>query len=121
MVRSRFASVSRASRLIPLVVAAIVFGVAMWASHPYLVGVFHDDGVYAILAKSLATGQGYRYLHLPGAPVATHYPPGYPLLLSLLWRLSPAFPENVGVLSLANAVFLAVTAWGTWWFARRVL
>src|SRR3954467_3495538 len=104
MARSRFASVSRASRLAPFVVAAIVFGVAMWASHPYAVGVFHDDGVYAILARSLATGRGYRYLHLPGAPAATHYPPGYPFFLSLLWRIAPDFPGNVGLLLLANAV-----------------
>jgi hypothetical protein len=63
-----------------------------------------------VLAKSLATGHGYRNLNLPGTPFATHYPPGYPLFLALLWRIGPAFPGNVVLFKLANVVFLAVAA-----------
>ncbi len=54
-----------------------------------LVGVFYDDGLYAVLARSLATGHGYSYLHLPGAPPAVHFPPFYPLLLSPLFGFLP--------------------------------
>ena len=36
-------------RLLPVLVAALAMAVALWASHPYAVGVFHDDGVYVIL------------------------------------------------------------------------
>jgi hypothetical protein len=74
------------------------------------VGVFHDDAMYVILGRALATGQGYRYLNLPGAPVASHFPPGYPLLLSLVWRVAPGFPANVVVFKLLNAAFLCASA-----------
>jgi hypothetical protein len=105
-------------RFLPLVVVALVFGVAAWAVTPYPVGVFHDDGVYLILAKALATGHGYRYLHLPGTPFATHYPPLYPAMLALLWKIAPSFPGNISLLLLVNAALLASAAWSAWSFTR---
>jgi hypothetical protein len=111
----------RAARLLPVFLAALVVGVAVWAANPYPVGVFHDDGVYVILGKSLATGQGYRFLHLPGAPAATHYPPAYPMLLAILWKIAPQFPQNIQAFLLANAVLLAITAVGVDRFAHGVL
>jgi hypothetical protein len=88
---------------------------------PYLVGSFFDDGVYVVLGKALATGQGYRYLHLPGHPAAIHYPPAYPLLLAALWRIAPAFPGNVAVFQLANALLLVAAALGSYSFGRARL
>ncbi|MBC7671395.1 MAG: hypothetical protein H7247_03150, partial [Polaromonas sp.] len=41
---------------------------AGWAASTYLVGVFHDDGVYALLARAIASGDGFHYTQLPGAP-----------------------------------------------------
>ncbi|HEX7122734.1 MAG TPA: hypothetical protein VF178_10230, partial [Gemmatimonadaceae bacterium] len=79
----------RGERLVPLLLAVLTASFAIWAIEPWPVGVFQDDGIYTILGKSLALGEGYRYLNLPGAPPATHYPPGYPLFLALLWRLAP--------------------------------
>lgn len=111
----------RIERLAPFAAAALAFAVATAVARPYAVGVFHDDGIYAILAKAIATGQGYRYLNLPGAPAAAHYPPGYPLLLAGLWRLVPRFPANIPLLLLMNAVFLGAIAWETATLARRVL
>jgi hypothetical protein len=58
-------------------------------------GFLADDAIYLVSAKSLATGQGYRILSLPGAPAMTKYPPAYPLLLSLVWRINPRFPDNL--------------------------
>ncbi len=106
---------------IGVLVALGAAAVALWAMRPYAVGVYHDDGVYAILAKSLATGRGFRYLHLPGAPVAGHYPPVYPVLLSFLWRLIPQFPANVKLFLLANVALVGVAAWYTQALARRIL
>ena len=111
----------RLGLLAPWLLGGFVFVVAVWAAQPYAVGVFHDDGAYVTLGKALATGEGYRYLNLPGTPVATHYPPGYPLLLAALWKIAPNFPQNVAVFQLANAVVLALTAWGVVAFARRWL
>lgn len=100
---------------------AMVLAVALAVVDTLPVGVFFDDGMYVILAKSLATGRGLRWLQLPGAPAATHFPPGYPFVLSLLWRLYPHFPANVVLFKVANACFLATAAGGIALFAQRRL
>jgi hypothetical protein len=82
------------------------------------VGVAFDDGMYVVLAKSIATGHGYRWLHVPGAPPATHFPPGYPALLSGLWMLYPSFSANVMLCKIANACLLALGAVGVAVFLR---
>lgn len=96
----------------------LVLAVALAAVDAYPVGAVYDDAVYVELAKALATGQGYRYLHLPGTPFAVHFPPGYPLFLSVLWRLVPAFPANVLLFKAANAVLVAVAVVWLMRFAR---
>lgn len=103
----------------PVAVGAIVLTVAILTIRPWPVGVFEDDGAYTVLAKALASGDGYRMLNLPGAPHATHFPPGYPLVLSILWRIWPTFPDNIVVFKFANAIFLALGATAIYWFARR--
>ena len=105
----------------PVGVGATVCAVALATMTSWPVGVFYDDGIYLVLGKALATGEGYRYLNLPGHPAATHYPPGYPALLALLWLVAPSFPENVAIFKLANCVLLAVAATGRFLFARRPL
>jgi hypothetical protein len=98
----------RLERLIVVLSAAVVLGIGLFALNPFPVGVLHDDAVYVILAKSLATGQGFRYLNLPGEPFATHFPPGYPVFLAALWRFMPDFPGNVVLFKAANAALLAL-------------
>ncbi len=93
-----------------LAAGAVVAAVIAASLPGALVGVFYDDGIYAVLARSLAEGRGYRLLHLPGAPAAVHYPFGYPLFLAALWKLGPAFPANTGLLLGANAVLMGVFA-----------
>ena len=66
-------------------------------------GDFHDDSIYYVTAKSLATGGGYRIESLPGEPAQTKYPPLYPLLLSIAWKFDPQFPRN-----------LTIAAWISW-------
>ncbi|MFI5233094.1 MAG: hypothetical protein ACHQSE_11365 [Gemmatimonadales bacterium] len=94
----------------PFASGAIVGAIALAAITAVPVGVFWDDGVYLIGAKSLATGMGYRFLHLPGAPAAVHFPPGWPALLAVIWKLGPAFPDNVVLLKLVNPLLLAIGA-----------
>jgi hypothetical protein len=107
--------------LVPLLVGAGVLAVAASVVDGLPVGATNDDGMYVILAKSIATGHGYHWIHLPGAPSATHFPPGYPALLALLWWLVPGFPANLVLFKLANAFFLAIAAAGTFLFATRRL
>ena len=111
----------RLERLLPFILAVVSVAAIVAAIEPFPVGVFQDDGVYTVLAKSLATGQGYRYLHLPEAPNATHFPPAYPLFLAAIWKLVPSFPANVTLFKFANAAFIGVSAVLAWRFARRWL
>lgn len=108
-------------RALPYVAAAIALGAALLLIQPYPVGVFHDDGAYAILAKSIAEGNGFRFLQLPGGPAAIHYPPLWPMLLSAVWWIWPQFPANVTPMLALNALFLAATAWNAHRLAVRVL
>jgi Dolichyl-phosphate-mannose-protein mannosyltransferase len=81
--------------------------------NPSRFGSYHDDAIYVATAKALATGEGYKMISLPYEPAATKYPPLYPFLLSLIWRLNPSFPGNVNwmvILTAASALaFLGLT------------
>ena len=107
--------------MMPLLVGVAVLAVGIALVDGLPVGVTNDDGMYVILAKALATGHGYRWLNLPGTPAATHFPPGYAAVLALLWLLAPAFPANVILFKLVNALFMAIAAAGTFTLARRRL
>jgi hypothetical protein len=103
--------------LVALAGLGLVAGILIIDAAP--VGVYADDAMYVILARSVATGQGLRVLNLPGAPFATHFPPGYPLMLAALWRLMPSFPENVLLFKAFNAVCLGVVSVGIARYARQ--
>ena len=60
----------------------------------------HDDGLFFVSAKSVASGTGYRIASLPEAPAQTKYPPLYPVWLSLIWRMNPRFPGNLQLATL---------------------
>ncbi|HEY2856465.1 MAG TPA: hypothetical protein VGJ18_26720 [Gemmatimonadaceae bacterium] len=119
--RSLPITVHRPSRLVLMLVGVATFAVGASLVDGLPVGVTNDDGMYVILAKSLATGHGYRWLNLPGTPAAIHFPPGYPAFLALLWLLYPAFPANVVLFKLANAMLTSIAAAGTFVFARKRL
>lgn len=104
----------------PKVFGLGVFLLALWAQTTALVGVFYDDGIYVTGAKGLVEGFGYRNIHLPGAPPMVHYPVLYSAILSILWRLWPAFPANVALFQLADAAALAAAAWIMAAHGRRV-
>ena len=103
----------------PLVAALVAAAVGLSIIDRFPVGVLFDDGMYVILAKSIATGHGLHWLQLPGQPPAAHFPPGYPAVLALLWLLYPHFPANVILFKAASACFLAASAAGLAVFVRR--
>ena len=104
---------------VAIAVAALLSACA-WLTATDTMGLFHDDGIYAVTAKSLAEGHGYRILSLPGDPIQTKYPVVYPFLLSLVWRVAPDFPSNVvwlkslGVVSLGATVLLSAGLLRRW-------
>ena len=106
------AVVRRPPWLVPALAALVVLAGALASITPDPIGVFWDDGVYLLSAKALAAGDGYRYMYLPGAPPAIHYPPVFPLLLAALLKLTPAFPANVALLKLLNPLCLAAGVYG---------
>ena len=88
-----------------LILLLLVVGFLLW--EPFPPGIWHDDGVYVMLGRSLAQGEGLRYLGVVGSPLAPKFPPLFPLLLALGWLLSPSFPDNVPILASMNLLLTA--------------
>ncbi|HEU5357692.1 MAG TPA: hypothetical protein VFU45_01135, partial [Gemmatimonadales bacterium] len=108
-------TIRRSAILAASIAGLAVLVVARWARTGAPVGVYIDDGFYAILGRALATGHGLSYIGWPGAPAPSHYPPGYPLLLAMLWRLGGSVDAvarwgewiNAGALAIAAALVAA--------------
>ena len=69
-----------------------------------------DGAGYAVLAEALANGQGYRDIALPEPTRHTHFPPGYPAALAVLWKTagrSVAAAHLFSCACTAAAIFLA--------------
>ena len=89
---------------------------AFWAAHPRAVGLFSDDGIYLATARALATEGEYRLTNLPGDVAQTKYPPLWPAVLSLLWRVE-AEPARVARAAQALSIVLMALSW---WLFRRL-
>ena len=52
------------SRFLPWVIllGLLVGGTSYWSSNKEMLGLFGDDGIYAVVAKSLSEGEGYRLI-----------------------------------------------------------
>jgi hypothetical protein len=92
---------------------------ALWGANKGVLGLFHDDGIYAVVAKSLADGTGYRIISLPGDPAQTKYPFLYSYLLSFLWTFAPDFPRNIVFFKAFNSVILVALFFAAVVFYRR--
>ena len=92
----------------PLVVLLIALPIYVLRLDP-VVGLVIDDAWYVMLAKGLAEGHGYQLVNAPIEGILPGYPPGFPALLSLVFRLHPNFPDNVWLLkSVSIAAMLGV-------------
>ena len=81
--------------------------------------VDHDDGIYVLTAKAISEGEGYRLIHLPDAPAQTKYPPLYPAVLAIIWKLFPGFPGNLLLMQWATLLSGAAAAAVTYLYAIR--
>ena len=95
--------------LVPLTVTTGlgIVGLLVWAAVPP--GVWHDDGAYLLLGKSLAEGEGLRYSEVAGSPPGAKFPPLYPLFLALLWRVAPEVVGQGSLASFFNVLFVAAS------------
>jgi hypothetical protein len=64
---------------------ALVYAFALFAP---AIGLFHDDAVYLVTAKSIAAGHGYTIESLPHPIPQTKYPPLFPAVLALFTLVS---------------------------------
>jgi hypothetical protein len=88
----------------PLVVLlALGLSALAFFSAPNIIGLFHDDGIYAVVAKAISEGSGYRIISLPGDPYQTKYPFLYSYLISLAWSLDSQFSDVTTLLNFASA------------------
>ncbi len=101
-----------------VITVALALALGIFAMNPLPIGAFHDDARYLLLARSIADGTGYHFVFVPGSPAGTHFPPAFPLLLALLWKIAPAFPASVTLFKLLNALMLALAAFAVFTFAR---
>jgi hypothetical protein len=87
---------------------------------PALGNYSSDDGLYWVCAKSIAAGSGYRLLNFPGEPYQTKYPPLYPLLLSLVWKVHPRFPDNLPIAAALAWLMVPLFVGAAAWFYRSL-
>ena len=65
-----------------------------------------DNASYYILAKSIASGEGYSNIHFPTPVPNTHFPPGYPLILAIFMTIGL---NSIVSLKVVTGLFL----WGS--------
>jgi len=70
-----------------------------------------DGAGYAVLARSLLSGRGYNEIDHPESPRHAHFPPGYPLTLAILWRLTGISSRAAHLLSVGCTVGAVLITW----------
>ena len=83
-------------------------------------GLYHDDGIYLVTAKSLAEGTGYKIVSLPSAIPQTKYPPVFPVLLAAVCKVFPHFPQNTFALKFVPFFSMLCWLWLTYILLRRI-
>jgi hypothetical protein len=97
-----------------LVALHVVLAVLLFDPKPFIGG---DNAGYMILAESLASGQGYRDIYLPGAPPHAQYPPLYPSVLAVV----RGFGGGLIAFKMLSVVFTALSVAVAFLLARRRL
>src|SRR5258708_14671737 len=90
--RIRYASerTYRIRRFLPIFVLIAVFLIpALLSLRDIQLGQPADDAIYIDLANSIGQGHGLRHIALLQAPLETWFPMGWPLILSIVLKLSP--------------------------------
>ena len=73
-------------------------GTYQWINRWHDFAFFSDAGAYLAGARSLAAGEGYRFVSHEGQPKISLYPPLQSVLLAPAFKWGPPFPENVPIL-----------------------
>ena len=76
-----------------------------------------DNINYFLLAKSLAEGNGYKDIIPPVSVPHTHFPPGYPMFMSVFMHL---FPDNIIAMKILNGVLFLIAVLMLFRIVRKV-
>jgi len=80
-------------------------------------GLVVDDAWYILLGQALSQGHGFRLTSSAVAEILPNVPPGFPFILSVLFRLKPHFPENVLLLKSVSIVAMGGVGLASFWYA----
>jgi hypothetical protein len=105
-------NLARTKQLWIQALAIVLCSVVSLAGNTSLFAPPRSDGAgYAMLAKSLVTGKGYRDIALPQPTRHTHFPPGYPIALAALWWITGWSLPAAHLLSCACTIAASLLAW----------
>jgi len=91
------------------VAAAIALAAAVYLLRlDDVAGLIKDDAWYLVLAKALATGQGFRLISSAATEILPAVPPGYPALLAPIFLIAPRYPENLLLLKAVSIIAMAI-------------
>lgn len=76
-----------------------------------------DNINYFLLAKSLAEGNGYMDIIPPVNVPHTHFPPGYPMFMSLFMHI---FPDNIIAMKILNGILFLIAVLMLFKIIRKV-
>lgn len=82
------------------------------------VGGFNDDAIYMALGRAISTGDGYRAIYLVGAPLHVKYPPLFPALLAICWRIGGSVDVVRSIVQVINIAACGGSAAMLWWLGR---
>lgn len=82
----------------------------------------YDGAGYAVLARSIAEGRGYREIDRPDSPRHAHFPPGYPLVLAALWKITGVSAFSAHAFSFGCTLVAIGLSWQIFrsWFRSNV-
>ena len=97
--------------LVPAVIIALCSAGSLAGNTCLQASPRFDGAGYAMLADALATGRGYRDVALPEPTRHTHFPPGYPAVLAVLWTITGRSLAAAHLFSCACTVAATLSAW----------
>ncbi len=86
----------------------------------HVAGLMIDDAWYVVLAKALASGEGYRLISSATVPIQPAVPPGFPALLAAVFTVAPSFPANLLLLKLISVLAMAGAGAATYYYLVAV-
>jgi hypothetical protein len=83
------------------------------------IGTVIDDADYIVLARSMAFSDIYGFINVPGQPLHSRFPFGFPLMLSPIVRFFPDNIDNAKVLSLVATLLNTILLFFGWPYLSR--